>query len=342
MSKILIVAEIGCNHNGDIDLAEQMIHEAKKCGVDAVKFQTFNSEALISRYAEKAEYQKKTTGDNDNQLEMTRKLELSKEDYIYLKKIAEEEGLIVFSTPFDLDSIKFLYEQKQKIWKIPSGEITNLPYLESISNLDIEGKIIILSTGMSNVEEIDTALDILGKKDKIVILHCNTEYPTPDEDVNLKAIDFLKRYYSDYEIGFSDHSVGEIAAIGAATKDISMIEKHFTLDKSLPGPDHMASATPDELAKICQGVRRVEKMLGKEEKSVTNSEKKNKAIARKSIVALKEIRAGEVFTEGNITCKRPGNGISPMEWYNVIGKKAEKDFVADELILLTGFKWQES
>lgn len=344
MSKICIIAEIGCNHNGDKNLAKKMVEVAKECGVDAVKFQTFNSEALISRYAPKAEYQKVTTGTTDSQLEMTKKLELSHEDYLELKNYALSLALEVFSTPFDMESIEFLNNTGQSIWKIPSGEITNLPYLQRIGKIQCEGKKIILSSGMSTIEEIRTAVEILvdsgTKPEEIVLLHCNTEYPTPDQDVNISAICALKKAFPELKIGFSDHSVGAVAAVGAATLGISMIEKHFTLDKEMPGPDHKASATPEELKEICTNVRRIEKMFGTGKKEVTVSEKKNKIVARKSIVAKRDITSGEIFTEENITCKRPGNGISPMNWYDILGKKAKRDFVQDELLEVEGFEWE--
>lgn len=344
-NRVFIVAEIGCNHNGSKQLAYEMIDKAKECGVDAVKFQTFNSKALISQYAPKAEYQKATTGTNDSQLEMTRKLELSHDDFIELSNHARSLGLITFSTPFDLESIDFLISQKQNIWKIPSGEITNLPYLEKIGAIRCEDKLIILSSGMATIEEMKTCIEILIKagtsKEQIILLHCNTEYPTPDEDVNILAINNLKEEFPDIKIGFSDHSVGYLGGVAAVTLGIVLIEKHFTLDKNLPGPDHKASVTPEELKNLCEGIRRVEKMLGDGKKHVTSSEAKNKIVARKSIVAAKDIRRGEKFTEDNITCKRPGNGISPMKWYEILGKVAEKDFSYDELITAEGFDWQE-
>lgn len=342
---IIIVAEIGCNHNGSKELAYKMIDEAFKCGVDAVKFQTFKAKSLISRFAPKAEYQKITTGSDDTQLEMTEKLELSHEDYLELKSYAESLGLIVFSTPFDLESVEFLESIGQKVWKIPSGEITNLPYLERIGSIKCEGKKIILSTGMATIEEIKECVDILAnagtKESDIVILHCNTEYPTPDKDVNLLAIEDLKKEFPNNAIGFSDHSVGYVAAIGAAVLGICMIEKHFTLDKNFQGPDHKASASPLELKELVNNVRKIELMLGTGKKYVTESEQKNKIVARKSIVARVNIKTGDVFSEENITCKRPGNGISPMNWYEVLGMVAERDFAADELIECKGINWQE-
>jgi len=337
MKHIYIIAEIGCNHCGDPALARKMVAAAKDCRVDAVKFQTFKAAEVISRFAPKAEYQKVTTGEADNQLEMTRKLELGQEDFLKLRDYAISLGLETFSTPFDMPSIDFLEKSGQKVWKIPSGEITNLPYLERIAKIKVDGKKIILSTGMATIPEIHQAVDILAKynapKD-IVILHCNTEYPTPDKDVNLSAIDTLHKEFPEFSIGFSDHSVGYVAAVGACMKDIVMIEKHFTMDKNLPGPDHKASATPEELAELCSNVRRIEVIAGEGGKVVTDSERRNINIARKSIVAKRAIKKGETLTEENVTCKRPGNGISPMKWYEVLGTRAVRDFSEDELIEL--------
>lgn len=344
MEKVFIVAEIGCNHNGNKELARKMIYEAKACGVDAVKFQTFKAKDLISRYAPKAEYQKETTGTIDSQLEMTEKLELSHIDLMELKTYAENLGLSVFSTPFDMGSIEFLDSIGQKLWKIPSGEITNLPYLQRIGAIKREGKKIILSTGMATIEEIQICINTLveaGTEERdIIVLHCNTEYPTPDVDVNILAINDLKKKFPNVAVGFSDHSVGYIAAVGATMLGIVLIEKHFTLDKNFPGPDHKASATPEELKAMVDNVRRIEIMAGSDKKIVTESEQKNRIVARKSIVALKDIKKGEVFSEENITCKRPGNGISPMNWYELIGKIAEKDFFEDELIMYKDCEWQ--
>jgi len=345
MNKVFIVAEIGCNHNGSKEMARRMVDEAKACGVDAIKFQTFTARDLISCYAPKAEYQKETTGTTDTQLEMTAKLELSYDDFVELKAYAESLGLVVFSTPFDMGSIDFLDSIGQVLWKIPSGEVTNLSYLERIGGIKRAGKKIIVSSGMATIEEMKTCIDILvkaGTEEKdIILLHCNTEYPTPDEDVNILAIKDLKENFPNVSVGFSDHSVGYIAAVGAAILGISLIEKHFTLDKNLPGPDHKASVTPNELKALVENVRRIEIMAGSCKKIVTESEKKNRIVARKSIVALRDIKAGEKLTVDNISCKRPGNGISPMRWYDILGKKAERDFGADELITMTEFDWQE-
>ena len=345
MKHVFIVAEIGCNHNGSKDLAREMVIKAKECGVDAVEFQTFKADALISCYAPKAEYQKETTGTVESQLEMTKKLELSHDDLIELKAYAESLGLVVFSTPFDLDSVDFLNSIGQSLWKIPSGEITNLPYLKRIGAIKIDNKKIILSSGMATIDEIKTCIGVLVEagtnENDIILLHCNTEYPTPDKDVNILAINDLKEQFPNVSIGFSDHSVGYVAAVGAAILGVSLIEKHFTLDKNFAGPDHKASATPEELKALVENVRRIEVMAGSSKKIVTESERKNKIVARKSIVAARNIVKGEILTEENITCKRPGNGISPMKWYDILGKVAEKDFRTDELIEQSGFEWQE-
>lgn len=345
MSRVYIVAEIGCNHNGDFELAKRMVDEAKKSGVDAVKFQTFKADQLISKYAPKAEYQIKVTGNQESQLEMTKKLELPYDEFIKLEEYAKQLGLDVFSTPFDFDSIDFLASRKQKMWKIPSGELLNLPYLERICQLPIEDKEIILSTGMATIDEVKLCLDVITNNgmtpDRITILHCNTEYPTPFEDVNLNSILGFKKEFRDYNIGFSDHSPGFFAGIAAIPYGISFIEKHFTLDKNFEGPDHKASVTPEELTILCEGIRAVEASLGSYEKLVTQSEKKNKIVARKSIVAKRDIKKGEVFTTDNITTKRPGNGISPMSWYDILGQIAEQDFGEDQLISHTGYNVQE-
>lgn len=345
MNQVFIVAEIGCNHNGDPVLAKKMVDVAKECGVDAVKFQTFKADKLISKYAPKAEYQKVTTGTADSQLEMTRKLELPYDEFRKLEAYARSLGLEVFSTPFDMESIDFLAGEKQKVWKIPSGELTNLPYLEKIARLPIEGKSIVISTGMATVEEIKAALSVLEnngmQKKEITILHCNTEYPTPYEDVNLNAFYQLKELFSDYNLGFSDHSAGYFAGLAAVSYGITFIEKHFTLDKNFEGPDHKASVTPEELKLLCEGIRAVEKSLGSSEKIVTASEAKNKIVARKSIIAACPIKKGEIYTTENLTTKRPGNGISPMFWYELLGKEAEMDFEEDQLIQDSRFQNQE-
>ncbi|HFI0230466.1 TPA: N-acetylneuraminate synthase [Streptococcus suis] len=328
---VYIIAEIGCNHNGDFNLAKKMVDVAVSCGVDAVKFQTFKADLLISKYAPKAEYQKATTGEADSQLEMTRRLELSFDEYLELRDYCSEKGVDVFSTPFDMESLDFLISTDMPVYKIPSGEITNLPYLEKIGQ---QGKKVILSTGMAVMDEIHQAVKILqenGTSD-ISILHCTTEYPTPYDALNLNVLHTLKQEFPDLTIGYSDHSIGSEVPIAAAAMGAELIEKHFTLDNDMPGPDHKASATPDILAALVKGVRIVEKSLGKFEKEPEEVEVRNKIVARKSIVAKTPIKKGDVFTEENITVKRPGNGISPMEWYNVLGQVSEHDFDVDQNI----------
>jgi N,N'-diacetyllegionaminate synthase len=332
MNKTFIIAEAGVNHNGSIDIAKKMIEVAKECGADAIKFQTFKAENIISKFAPKAEYQKKTTEKNESQLEMVKKLELSFEDFVELKKYCDEIGIMFMSTPFDFESIKFLNNLGMEIFKIPSGEITNILYLERIGKLN---KKIILSTGMADLGEIEDALDVLIQsgthRENITVLHCNTEYPTPFEDVNLLAMLTIKEAFK-VNVGYSDHTPGIEVPIAAVALGASVIEKHFTLDKNLPGPDHKASLEPDELKTMITAIRNIEKALGNGIKKPSPSELKNRPIARKSIVAKKKIRKGEVFTEENITVKRPGTGITPMRWYEFIGKVAERDYEEDELI----------
>lgn len=329
---VFIIAEAGVNHNGDINNAKRLIIEAKKAGADAVKFQTFKAEKVISKYAQKAEYQKNTTGQNESQLDMVRKLELSYEEFVELKAYCDELGIMFMSTPFDMDSIDFLCELGISIFKVPSGEITNLPYLIKIAKLS---RRVIMSTGMSNLDEIKHAIDILHKHgaDEITILHCNTEYPTPYKDVNLSAMLNLKDELHT-EVGYSDHTIGIEIAVAAVALGARVIEKHFTLDNNMEGPDHKTSLEPNELGAMVRAIRNVEVSLGDGIKRPSESEKKNIEIARKSIVANKQIKIGEVLTEENITVKRPGNGISPMRWFEVLGQRAIKDFEEDELIIL--------
>lgn len=329
---IIIIAEAGVNHNGNFDMARQMIIEAKKAGADYVKFQTAVPELVISTFAPKAEYQKETTGAGESQLEMCRAIHLPLSDYSRLKAICDEVGIGFMSTPFDLVSIDCLDALKMDYWKIPSGEITNLPYLRKIAS---KGGRVILSTGMSTLEEVSTAVEILvaggiARKD-IILLHCTTQYPTPADAVNLRAMDAL-RAIGCGGVGYSDHTVGITIPIAAAARGARVIEKHFTLDRTLPGPDHRASLEPDELAAMVSAVRIVEQALGTGVKEVAEAERPNIAVARKSIVAARDIRAGEVLTEENITVKRPGNGISPMLWDKIIGTTASRDYSADELI----------
>lgn len=332
MNSVLIIAEAGVNHNGDIALAYKMIDAAKEAGADIIKFQTAKPELVISRYAEKAEYQKNTTGNEESQLEMCKKIHLKFEDYIPLKKYCEECGIKFLSTPFDLESIDFLDELGCDIWKIPSGEITNYPYMVKIAKTQ---KPIILSTGMCSMDEIKEALELLEKNGakEISLLHCTTEYPTPFEDVNLNAMETMKAEFG-VEVGYSDHTVGIEVPVAAVAVGATIIEKHFTLDKNMEGPDHKASLEPHELKQMVDSIRHIEQAMGSGEKQPAESEKKNINIARKSIVARVDIKAGDVFTEENITTKRPGNGISPMRWNEVIGTKAIRDFGEDELIEL--------
>lgn len=342
MSNVQIVAEIGCNHNGSVELAKKMMEEAKNAGVDAVKFQTFVPENLVSKFSPKAEYQKRNDS-SVSQLEMLKKLALSEKEYLELIKYAKEIDIDIFSTPFDFDSFDFLRNSGQTIWKIPSGEITNFPYLQKVAAIECKKKEIILSTGMSTIDEVKYAIEVLRKSlnTKFTILHCNTQYPTEPKDMNLLAMNVLRRLVPEWNIGLSDHSEGIVASFVAIGMGAKFVEKHFTLDKNLPGPDHKASITPDELRQLCTGIRKAEIMLGKEEKRVTESEKQNIFVARKSIVAKRKIKKGEIFSVENITCKRPGNGISPVHWYEVLGRIAEKDFCTDELIGCKEIKWED-
>ena len=332
---IKIVAEIGCNHNGNVEIAKQMIQKAAECGADAVKFQTFTAENLVTPNTPKAAYQQVNCGSDNTQLQMLKELELKQEEYMKLLSVAREAGIEMFSTPFDIPAIDFLIRLQQKNWKIPSGEITNLPYLRKIADAAIPDKKIFLSTGMSTMEDIQAALSVLDPaRNQITLLHCNTEYPTVDEDMNLRVLLQFRQSFSSFEIGLSDHSLGITAALVAVGMGICYLEKHFTLDRNMKGPDHKASLEPDELRRLCTEVRRAENMLGHFEKTVTPSEQRNQAIARKSIVAACDIKKGEIFGEHNLTCKRPGTGISPMLWNKIIGLRAPRDFSRDELIAL--------
>ena len=320
---IRIIAEAGVNHNGSMELAKKMVDKAKEAGADYIKFQTFQPEKLVSKYAAKAEYQKKTTGSEESQLEMLKKLALTREDFRELKDYCKEAGIGFISTPFDLESIDFLERLDMDFWKVPSGEITNLPYLIKIAKT---GRPIVMSTGMCQMEEIEEALTWLKKSGagEITLLHCNTQYPTPMEDVNLNAMQSLRRQFQ-LPVGYSDHTQGIEVPIAAVALGATVIEKHFTLDQTMEGPDHMASLAPEELTAMVRGIRNIEKALGDGEKGVTPSEMANRTVARKSIVAAGSIRKGEPFTETNLTVKRPGNGISPMNWFEVLGKVAKRD-----------------
>ncbi len=329
MKKILIIAEAGVNHNGDINLALEMISKAKNAGADIIKFQTAKPELVISRFAQKAEYQKKTTGSDESQLEMCKKIHLKFEDYFLVKETCDKEGIQFLSTPFDIESIHFLNDMVP-FWKIPSGEVTNYPYLVEIAKT---GKPVVMSTGMCELSEIDSAIAVLKTNGthEITLLHCNTQYPTPYKDVNLRAMETLRKRYS-VKVGYSDHTQGIEVPIAAVALGAEVIEKHFTLDRTLPGPDHKASLEPDELAAMVKAIRNIEAALGNADKTVSDSERENIAIARKSIVAAKAIKKGELLNGKNITTKRPGTGLSPMFWNSVIGTKAIRDFQEDEEI----------
>ncbi|WP_309146631.1 N-acetylneuraminate synthase [Aliarcobacter cryaerophilus] len=330
--KTFIIGEAGVNHNGSLELAKQLIDIAVEAGVDAVKFQTFKAEKVISKFAKKAEYQIQTTGKQESQLEMVKKLELDVESHRILMNYCQEKNIMFLSTPFDHDSIELLTDLGLEIFKIPSGEITNLPYLRHIGRLD---KKVILSTGMANIGEIEDALNILinagTKKENITVLHANTEYPTPMEDVNLKAMVTIGNTF-DIAFGYSDHTLGIEVDIAAVALGASCIEKHFTLDCTMEGPDHKASLEPDELKAMVKAIRNIELALGSSIKKPSKSESKNKSIARKSIVAKKDIKKGEILCENNLAIKRPGNGISPMRWDEIVGSVALKDYKEDELI----------
>ncbi len=326
---VMIIAEAGVNHNGKVSIAKRLINEAKKAGADVVKFQTFDSAKLASKSAVMAEYQKTNLGIEESQETMLSRLMLRKEDYVELADYCSRVGIKFLSTPFDIDSVRFLNEL-QDIWKIPSGEITNYPYLVEIAKT---GKDVILSTGMSTMDEVDAALSVLrynGTK-SVVLLHCTTNYPTPMSDVNLRAM-LTMRDHCGCDVGYSDHTRGIEVPIAAVAMGASVIEKHFTVDRTMEGPDHRASLEPYELAEMIKAIRNIESAMGNGEKSPSESEIKNKEVVRKSIVAARDIKIGEIFTEDNIETKRPGTGISPMRWEEVLGSKAIRDFHKDELI----------
>lgn len=329
---VFIIAEAGVNHNGDIQLAKRLVEEAKKAGADCVKFQTFRAEALVTTDGEKADYQKKQTGGEESQLEMLKRLELTREEFLSLREYCDQLGIGFLSTAFDMESLNFLESLNPFCYKIPSGEITNYPYLVAIGKT---GRDVILSTGMSEVSEIEEAVKVLTENGagEITLLHCTTEYPAPIEDVNLRAMQTLAKKFG-VKVGYSDHTEGIEVPIAAVAMGATVIEKHFTLDKNMEGPDHKASLEPEELSKMVQAIRKVELALGSSEKQVTTREKSNRKVARKSIVAARDIRVGEVFTEENLTAKRPGDGISPMKWPQILGQKAARSFKKDERIVL--------
>lgn len=326
---VYIIAEAGVNHNGSYELACRLVDAAKAAGVDCIKFQTFKSEKLVSQNAQKAEYQKDTTGEG-SQVDMLKKLELSYDEFLSLKKYCDEVGICFLSTPFDFESIEFLNSIDMPFWKIPSGEVTNLPYLVALAKT---GRSVVMSTGMCSMDEIEAAVNALKANGthEIKLLHCNTEYPTPFEDVNLRAMQTIRDAFG-FEVGYSDHTKGIEVPIAAVALGATVIEKHFTLDRSMEGPDHKASLEPDELAEMVRCIKNIEKSLGTGDKEPSPSEKKNITVARKSIVAKKRINAGDILTEDNITVKRPGSGINPMRWNEILGTKAVRDFEEDELI----------
>lgn len=329
---VFIIAEAGVNHNGSVELAKKLIDVASDAGADAVKFQTFKAEHLVSKNADKADYQKQTTDAEESQFEMIKKLELDVNTHKELMAYCQTKNIMFLSTPFDHDSIELLNELGLKIFKIPSGEITNLPYLREIGKLD---KKVILSTGMADMSEIEDALNVLTdagtKKEHITVLHANTMYPTPMEDVNLKAMANIGDTFG-VAYGYSDHSLGIEVPTAAVALGASVIEKHFTLDKEMAGPDHKASLEPDELKAMVRSIRNIETALGSGIKKPSPSEQPNMAVARKSIVAKCSIKKGEVLSEDNLAVKRPGNGLSPMKWDEILGTVASKDYTVDELI----------
>lgn len=332
MKKVFIIAEAGVNHNGSLELAKKLIDVASESGADAVKFQTFNAEKLVSKNAQKADYQKQTTDTKESQFDMIKKLELDLETHKELISYCKTKNIMFLSTPFDHDSIELLSDLGLEIFKIPSGEITNLPYLRHIGKLN---KKVILSTGMADIGEIEDALDVLieagTKKENITVLHANTMYPTPMEDVNLKAMVTIGNSF-DIAFGYSDHTLGIEVDIAAVAMGACCIEKHFTLDKMMEGPDHKASLEPDELKAMVKAIRNIELALGNSVKKPSKSEIPNMQIARKSIVAKLDIKKGDKLSEKNITIKRPGNGINPMRWDEIVGTIATKDYNEDELI----------
>ncbi len=328
---VYIIAEAGVNHNGSYETACHLVDAAKEAGADCIKFQTFKAENLVSHNARKAEYQVRETGDSSQQ-DMLKKLELSFEDFSRLKAYCDEVGIQFLSTPFDFDSIAFLNSIDMPFWKIPSGEVTNLPYLLALART---GKPVVMSTGMCEITEIEAALKVLKENGtrEIRLLHCNTEYPTPFEDVNLKAMQTMRDAFH-LEVGYSDHTKGIEIPIAAVALGATIIEKHFTLDHHMEGPDHKASLEPDELKAMVTAIRHLEKAMGTGNKTPSPSEKKNITVARKSIVAKHKIIKGDILTEENITTKRPGSGISPMCWFDVLGSRAVRSFAEDEQIVL--------
>lgn len=330
-NRVIIIAEAGVNHNGDINIAKELISEASKAGVDYVKFQTFKAEKLTSKQAKKANYQIQNTGHKESQFQMLKSLELSEDDHIEIIEFCKKKNVKFLSTAFDLEGIDFLNDFID-VYKIPSGEITNLPYLRRVA---LFGKPVFLSTGMATMSEIADALSIIMKYGTtlrdVIVLHCNTEYPTPMNDVNLRAMKAIGSEFN-VSVGYSDHTLGIEVPIAAVALGARVIEKHFTLSRKMTGPDHLASLEPSELKSMVSAIRNIEVALGNNLKQPTESEKRNINVARKSIVAAVDINKGEIFTEDNLTTKRPGGGISPMKWDDVIGTRAKKTYLADDLI----------
>ncbi len=335
MGHVYIIAEAGVNHNGDIQTAVKLIESAVNAGVDAVKFQTFKAEDLCSKNAPKADYQIQNTQNNESQFEMLKRLEFCQKDYERLIDHCNENKIDFISSPFDLQSIELLVRLDLPVIKIPSGEITNLPYLEKIGGL---GKKVIISTGMANLDEIHFAVTVLLKSgmkiNDLSLLHCSTQYPASMKEINLLAIKTMTNEFQGIRIGYSDHSIGIEVAIAAVALGAKIIEKHFTLDRHMMGPDHKASIEPDELKGMVYAIRNIEDALGNGKKQASASELKVKEVVRKSIVAGKNIKKGEKFSQNNLKTKRPGIGISPIKWYDVIGKKAKKNYQPDDLIML--------
>jgi N,N'-diacetyllegionaminate synthase len=333
-NKTLIIAEAGVNHNGDMDIACKLIDAAADSGVDIIKFQTFSAERLVTKDAQKASYQKVTTTADESQFSMLKALELSHEQHVFLKQYCDKRSIEFFSTAFDLEGLDYLMSLGFKKTKIPSGEITNLLYLRKVGGFKQQ---VILSTGMSSLEEVGAAIEVLERsgtpRQLITVLHCNTEYPTPFSDVNLLAMCSIQTAFA-VKVGYSDHTKGIEVAIAAVALGAEVIEKHITLDRNMPGPDHLASIEPHELEQMVSSIRSIEAALGDGIKKPSISELKNRPVARKSIVALRNIAKGEIFDEKNLTVKRPGAGISPMQWDEVLGRPASRDFIADELIEL--------
>ena len=329
---VIVIAEAGVNHNGDLDLAKRLIEIAAAAGADYVKFQTFNAERIVTQDASKAEYQNRTTDSLESQFNMLKKLELTPEMHIDLIDHCAKKSIKFLSTGFDIESVEMLVNLGQRLIKIPSGEITNYPYLRYVGSLQLP---IILSTGMSTLKEIGEALDVLessgSARSRITILHCTTEYPAPISEVNLRAIETIRSTFG-VPVGYSDHTEGIDVSIGAVALGATVIEKHFTTSRSLPGPDHRASLEPDELAALISALRKMEVALGDGVKAPTASELGNIQVARRSIVARTSIRSGDFFSETNLTTKRPGSGISPMQWNKIVGKKSLRDYLPDELI----------